>query len=190
MPFEHDTRSAVNRNSVPRAEPPSRSDRNTAAATGQPVKNSMVFIGVGDYAHDEARHPNKIAPEGVDVAFEGVGGRMLQTVLEHLKEDGRLLQVGYISEYPHNPARGEESAANEADREDAVDGAKVHLALEEQQRGEGKAEEQRAGKVVVVHEPPCSALEEILHEHQGLRAVLRHGVGEHRLAVAPAQSHM
>ena len=27
----------------------------------------------------------KIAPEGVDVAFEGVGGRMLQTVLEHLK---------------------------------------------------------------------------------------------------------
>ena len=55
----------------------------------------------------------KIAPEGVDVAFEGVGGRMLQTVLEHLKEDGRLLQVGYISEYPHNPARGEESAANE-----------------------------------------------------------------------------
>ena len=55
----------------------------------------------------------KIAPEGVDVAFEGVGGRMLQTVLDHLKDDGRLLQVGYISEYPHNPARGEESAANE-----------------------------------------------------------------------------
>uniref|UniRef100_A0A7S0LKP0 Enoyl reductase (ER) domain-containing protein n=1 Tax=Coccolithus braarudii TaxID=221442 RepID=A0A7S0LKP0_9EUKA len=55
----------------------------------------------------------RIAPNGVDVAFEGVGGKMLQTVLEHLKEDGRLLQVGYISEYPHNPNRKEETASNE-----------------------------------------------------------------------------
>jgi prostaglandin reductase 3 len=55
----------------------------------------------------------RIAPNGVDVAFEGVGGKMLQTVLEHLKEDGRLLQVGYISEYPHNPNRAEETASNE-----------------------------------------------------------------------------
>jgi len=55
----------------------------------------------------------RIAPSGVDVAFEGVGGKLLQTVLEHLKEDGRLLQVGYISEYPHNPDRAAESASNE-----------------------------------------------------------------------------
>lgn len=55
----------------------------------------------------------KIAPSGVDVAFEGVGGKMLQTALEHLKPDGRLLQVGYISEYPHNPLRGTESASHE-----------------------------------------------------------------------------
>ena len=40
----------------------------------------------------------RIAPSGVDVAFEGVGGALLQTVLEHLKEDGRLLQVSDISE--------------------------------------------------------------------------------------------
>lgn len=55
----------------------------------------------------------RIAPDGVDVAFEGVGGKMLQTVLEHLKDDGRLLQVGYISEYPHNPDRDMETASNE-----------------------------------------------------------------------------
>ena len=36
----------------------------------------------------------RIAPAGVDVAFEGVGGKMLQTVLDHLSDDGRLLQVG------------------------------------------------------------------------------------------------
>ena len=68
--------------------------------------------------------------------FEGVGGRMLQTALAHLKEDGRLLQVaprdtalprtracpratraraqvGYISEYPHNPDRAAETAAHD-----------------------------------------------------------------------------
>ena len=56
---------------------------------------------------------SRIAPDGVDVAFEGVGGRLLQTALEHLKDDGRLLQVGYISEYPHNPKRDEESASHE-----------------------------------------------------------------------------
>ena len=49
----------------------------------------------------------------MDVAFEGVGGALLQTVLEHLKDDGRLLQVGYISEYPHNPNRDVETANNE-----------------------------------------------------------------------------
>lgn len=55
----------------------------------------------------------RIAPFGVDVAFEGVGGKMLQTALEHLKDEGRLLQVGYISEYPHNPERDAETASNE-----------------------------------------------------------------------------
>jgi len=55
----------------------------------------------------------RIAPEGVDVAFEGVGGTMLQTVLDNLADDGRLLQVGYISEYPHNPERESESAGHE-----------------------------------------------------------------------------
>lgn len=56
---------------------------------------------------------DRIAPAGVDVAFEGVGGKMLRVVLDHLKEDGRLLQVGYISEYPHNPNRDAESASHE-----------------------------------------------------------------------------
>lgn len=57
----------------------------------------------------------RVAPEGVDVAFEGVGGKMLQTALDHLKDDGRLLQVGYISEYPHNPNRDSESASHDLD---------------------------------------------------------------------------
>ena len=41
-------------------------------------------------------------PKGVDLVVEHVGGKMFQTALEHLKPNGRLILVGYISEYPHN----------------------------------------------------------------------------------------
>jgi NADPH-dependent curcumin reductase CurA len=43
----------------------------------------------------------RIAPNGLDVVFEGVGGEVLQIALDNLSPEGRLLQVGYISEYPH-----------------------------------------------------------------------------------------
>ena len=57
----------------------------------------------------------RLCPDGCDVVFEGVGGAMLQTALDHLADDGRLLQVGAISEYPHNPAAADEGARNELD---------------------------------------------------------------------------
>mmetsp|Transcript_30713 Transcript_30713/g.45458 ORF Transcript_30713/g.45458 Transcript_30713/m.45458 type:complete len:379 (+) Transcript_30713:58-1194(+) len=55
----------------------------------------------------------RIAPDGLDAVFEGVGGAMLQMALDALSPEGRLLQVGYISEYPHNPDAAKESALNE-----------------------------------------------------------------------------
>ena len=39
----------------------------------------------------------------VDVAYEGVGGSLLEAAWDlALKDGGRLLSVGYISQYPHN----------------------------------------------------------------------------------------
>jgi len=55
----------------------------------------------------------RLAPNGLDAVLEGVGGEMLQIALECLAPEGRLLQIGYISEYPHNPAAATESAKNE-----------------------------------------------------------------------------
>lgn len=52
---------------------------------------------------------NRIAPEGLDVVLEGVGGNMLKIALDCLGPEGRLLQIGYISEYPHNPNGKEDS---------------------------------------------------------------------------------
>ncbi|KAG1658243.1 hypothetical protein FOA52_008503 [Chlamydomonas sp. UWO 241] len=48
-------------------------------------------------------------PGGFDVVYEGVGGAVGQALLAALSPTGRLLQVGYISEYPH--ARGYDNAA-------------------------------------------------------------------------------
>lgn len=47
-------------------------------------------------------------PEGIDVAYEGVGGPLRDAVLDNLSKRGRMLVVGYISEYPHvKPDDGE-----------------------------------------------------------------------------------
>ena len=47
---------------------------------------------------------SKAYPQGVDLVVEHVGGDMFRTALRHLKDDGRLILVGYISEYPHTNA--------------------------------------------------------------------------------------
>lgn len=54
----------------------------------------------------------RIAPEGLDVVLEGVGGDMLRTALECLGPEGRLLQIGYISEYPHSDCVADSSNAD------------------------------------------------------------------------------
>lgn len=36
--------------------------------------------------------------------YEGVGGAIREVLLRNMAPNGRMLQVGYISEYPHNPA--------------------------------------------------------------------------------------
>lgn len=41
-------------------------------------------------------------PQQIDVAYEGVGGPLRDAVLANLSPHGRMLAVGYISEYPHN----------------------------------------------------------------------------------------
>lgn len=55
----------------------------------------------------------RLAPDGLDAVLEGVGGRMLQVALDALAPEGRLMQIGYIAEYPHNPRAAEESKQNE-----------------------------------------------------------------------------
>ena len=54
-------------------------------------------------------------PGGIDIAYEGVGGELQRVAFRSLAEGGRLLQVGYISEYPHNPHSGSGSSGQQPD---------------------------------------------------------------------------
>lgn len=60
----------------------------------------------------------RIAPDGLDCVLEGVGGRMLETALDCLAPEGRLLQIGYISEYPHADDAVADDDAEETEKAD------------------------------------------------------------------------
>jgi len=60
----------------------------------------------------------KVCPQGFDVVLEGVGGAMLKASLEALGPKGRLLQIGYISEYPHNGGAEQEAAQHDLEAGD------------------------------------------------------------------------
>jgi len=41
-------------------------------------------------------------PQGIDIAYEGVGGSLFRAAHDNLADGGRILLVGAISTYPHN----------------------------------------------------------------------------------------
>ena len=43
-------------------------------------------------------------PDGVDLVYEAVGGPLFDTCVEHLARHGRLLSIGYVSEYEDGPS--------------------------------------------------------------------------------------
>lgn len=44
-------------------------------------------------------------PGGLDWVVDGVGGELQETLIGHMAPGATLLQIGYISEYPHTGAR-------------------------------------------------------------------------------------
>jgi len=41
-------------------------------------------------------------PQGIDICYEGVGGKLLKAAHDNMANGGRILVVGSISQYPHN----------------------------------------------------------------------------------------
>ncbi|KAK8061766.1 NAD(P)-binding protein [Apiospora phragmitis] len=74
-------------------------------STGGPEKVAFVtrelgFDGAWDYKTEPvAAALARLAPEGLDVYYENVGGEQLETALEHMKDFGTIIASGMISQY-------------------------------------------------------------------------------------------
>ncbi|KAK7914934.1 hypothetical protein PG985_012637 [Apiospora marii] len=74
-------------------------------STGSPDKVEFVtrelgFDGAWDYTTETTGAAlARLAPEGLDVYYENVGGEMLETALRHMKDFGTIIASGMVSEY-------------------------------------------------------------------------------------------
>ncbi len=77
---------------------------------GGPAKTSYVTDELGadgaiDYKNEDvAARLRELAPDGVDVFFDNVGGEQLDIVLDQIRERARIVICGAISQYDHMDA--------------------------------------------------------------------------------------
>lgn len=74
-------------------------------STGGPDKvdfvlNELGFDGAWDYkAESTADALRRLAPEGIDVYYDNVGGEQLETALDHMNLFGQVVVSGMVSQY-------------------------------------------------------------------------------------------
>jgi NADPH-dependent curcumin reductase CurA len=79
---------------------------------GGPEKCAKVVEQFGadaciDYKSDDIREKlSVLAPNGVDVYFDNVGGEILEAAIDNMAHHGRIVFCGAISQYNHSDARG------------------------------------------------------------------------------------
>ncbi|KAK9842071.1 hypothetical protein WJX81_007136 [Elliptochloris bilobata] len=106
--------------------------RVVATAGGEAKAQRLRDLGVHrviDYKREDVRGVlDAEFPGQLDVVYEGVGGELFRAALGNLSPSGRLLSVGYISEYPHVSQGSGESAG--APQPSEVEGWKLPPARE------------------------------------------------------------
>jgi NADPH-dependent curcumin reductase len=111
--------------------------RNAGAArvigiAGGPQKVAYLVDELGadagiDYRNDDvAERLRELAPDGIDVFFDNVGGEVLDIVLEQIAERGRIVLCGAISQYEHmDDVRGPRNYLKLAERHARMEGFAV-----------------------------------------------------------------
>ena len=77
-----------------------------SAGTANKVTWLREIVGVDAFDHQDGdldAHLHELAPDGIDVYFDSVGGRHLEAALDHLNRGGRVALCGSISEYESAP---------------------------------------------------------------------------------------
>jgi hypothetical protein len=99
---------------------------------GGPHKVEFLLgdLGLGgavDYkGEDVDARLRELAPDGIDVYFDNVGGELLDTVLDQIRESARVVICGAISQYQHmNAIRGPALYLRLAERQSRMEGFAV-----------------------------------------------------------------
>jgi len=68
------------------------------------ILKELGFDGGFNYKKEEPlKALNRLAPQGIDIYYENVGGVQLQAALDALKDHGRIIACGMVSEYSKAP---------------------------------------------------------------------------------------
>jgi NADPH-dependent curcumin reductase CurA len=77
------------------------------AAKSRHLTQDLGFDAAIDYKHENvAERLRALAPEGIDVYFDNVGGELLDVVLDQIKPGARIVICGAISQYSGDMSRG------------------------------------------------------------------------------------
>ncbi len=71
------------------------------------LRDELLLDGVIDYKHDKVgKRLSELAPEGIDIYFDNVGGDILDSVLKRLRLRARIVLCGGISQYNTDKVMG------------------------------------------------------------------------------------
>lgn len=70
------------------------------------IVKELGFDGGFNYKREDTSHALKgLAPEGLDIYYDNVGGKQLDAALESMKQFGRIIACGMISDYNSPPEK-------------------------------------------------------------------------------------
>lgn len=68
------------------------------------LTKELKFDGGFNYKKESAKEAlPRLAPNGIDIYYENVGGEQLEAALDNMKDFGRIVACGMISQYSHKP---------------------------------------------------------------------------------------
>ncbi|MFK8024164.1 MAG: zinc-binding dehydrogenase, partial [Ilumatobacter sp.] len=94
-----------------------------------PLVDQLGFDAAIDYRNDDvAARLAELAPDGVDVFFDNVGGDILDTVLDNLAMRARVVICGAVSQYASMDAvQGPSNYLRLAERQSRMEGFAVYF---------------------------------------------------------------
>jgi len=91
--------------------------------------SELGYAAAIDHHGDVAQQLRETCPNGVDVYFDNVGGPLLETVLEHIALNARIVLCGAVATYG-NPQSGPSNLFQLVTREASMEGFFTHTRVE------------------------------------------------------------